>query len=104
MDNSYLESPTPGLAPDSHTAQQTANATELARRAARDAVESGKAYAQDAVNAAGERLTAAKDQLARAADQGTRYVTEQPGRAVAIAAAGGAVLGAILMTALRGRR
>lgn len=103
MEN-YPESATSGSAqPINQTAQEKANAAELARQAARQVIDSGKEYAQNAVNAAGQKLTAAKEQMGRAAEQGTHYVAEQPGRAVAIAAAGGVILGALLMSAMRGR-
>jgi ElaB/YqjD/DUF883 family membrane-anchored ribosome-binding protein len=96
MEN-YPESATSGSAqPINQTAQEKANAAELARQAARQVIDSGKEYAQN--------LTAAKEQMGRAAEQGTHYVTEQPGRAVAIAAAGGVILGALLMSAMRSRR
>jgi ElaB/YqjD/DUF883 family membrane-anchored ribosome-binding protein len=105
MENSHPESWTSASAqPNQSVEEKEANASELARQAARQAIESGKEYAQNAVNAAGKKLTAAKEQMGRAADQGSQYVSEQPGRAVAIAAAGGAILGALLATAMRGRR
>jgi len=104
MEN-YPESVTSGSAqPINQTAEEKANAAELARQAARQVIDSGKEYAQNAVNAAGQKLTAAKEQMGRAAEQGTHYVTEQPGRAVAITAAGGAILGALLVSAMRSRR
>jgi ElaB/YqjD/DUF883 family membrane-anchored ribosome-binding protein len=104
MEN-YPESETSGSAqPINQTAEEKANAAELARQAARQVIDSGKEYAQNAVNAAGKKLTAAKEQMGRAAEQGTHYVAEQPGRAVAIAAAGGVILGALLMSAMRSRR
>jgi ElaB/YqjD/DUF883 family membrane-anchored ribosome-binding protein len=103
MDNSDQDTLTQGSAQTNPT-DQGATTAELAKRAARQAVDSGKGYAQNAINEAGKRLTAAKEQVSRAADQGTHYVAEQPGRAVAIAAAGGAILGALLVAAMRGRR
>jgi ElaB/YqjD/DUF883 family membrane-anchored ribosome-binding protein len=105
MENSPFESSTTGSAQSGQSAEERkANASELASQAARQVIDSGKEYAQNAVNAAGKRLSAAKEQVGRVADQGTQYVSEQPGRAVAIAAAGGAILGALLVTAMRSRR
>jgi ElaB/YqjD/DUF883 family membrane-anchored ribosome-binding protein len=104
MENSYPQSSTTGTVPSADTAEERSNAADLAKRAASQAVDSGKEYAQNAINAAGKKLTAAKEQMGRAAEQGNRYVSEQPARAVAIAAAGGAILGALLMTAMRSRR
>ena len=104
MENSYPQSPTTGSVPSAETAEERSSAADLAKRAASQAVDSGKEYAQNAINAAGKRLTSAKEQMGRAAGQGTQYVSEQPARAVAIAAAGGAILGALLMTAMRSRR
>ncbi|VTU23884.1 hypothetical protein H6CHR_02081 [Variovorax sp. PBL-H6] len=104
MEN-YPESVSPGSAqPINQTAEEKANAAELARQAARQVIDSGKEYAQNAVNAAGKKLTSAKEQMGKAAEQGTQYMSEQPGRAVAIAAAGGAILGALLVSAMRSRR
>jgi ElaB/YqjD/DUF883 family membrane-anchored ribosome-binding protein len=103
MDNSDQETLTQGSA-QANPAEEGATAAALAKRAAREAIDTGKGYAQNAINEAGKRLTAAKEQVSRAADQGTHYVSEQPARAVAIAAAGGAILGALLVAAMRGRR
>ncbi|MBT2323655.1 hypothetical protein J7E62_15000 [Variovorax paradoxus] len=104
MENSDLETATPGSPESNQFPEERANAADLARQAARQAIDSGKGYAQNAINATGRKLTAATEQMGRAAEQGTRYVSEQPARAVAIAAAGGAILGALLMAATRSRR
>ena len=104
MDSSDLEASVPGSAQFNRTAGEEADAAELARRAARQALESGRVYAQNAIDAAVRSLTAAKEQIGRAADQGTQYVAEQPGRSVAMAAAAGAIIGALFVLALRGRR
>lgn len=103
MENPDQENMTQGSAPSNIT-DDGGTAAELAKRAARQAIDSGRGYAQNAINEAGKRLTAAKEQVSRAADQGTHYVSEQPARAVALAAAGGAILGALLVLAMRGRR
>lgn len=64
MEN-YPESETSGSSqPINQTAEEKANAAELARQAARQVIDSGKEYAQNAVNAAGKKLTAAKEQMA----------------------------------------
>src|SRR4051812_18373847 len=75
MEN-YPESVSSGSAqPINQTAEEKANAAELARQAARQVIDSGKEYAQNAVNAAGKKLTSAKEQMGKAAEQGTQYMT-----------------------------
>ncbi|VWX60555.1 conserved hypothetical protein [Burkholderiales bacterium 8X] len=77
---------------------------EDAKKTARQAVDTGKAYAKDAVNAAGRKLGDLRGQVDVAKERGTRYINEEPVRAVMIAAAGGALLTALILAALRSDR
>ena len=86
------------------TAQAASDAATLAKEKARSAIAAGHAYARDAVNAAGQQLSDAKVQLNRAAEQGAAYVAQQPVRAMMVAAAGGALLGALRLRVMRIRR
>ncbi|QNK72959.1 hypothetical protein H7F36_17565 [Variovorax sp. PAMC28562] len=72
-----------------------------ARQTGKDAIETGRAYAQDAVNAAGKKVADIKDQLSTARKQSEQYIMDQPVRATLIAAAGGAVLTALLVSFMR---
>jgi ElaB/YqjD/DUF883 family membrane-anchored ribosome-binding protein len=83
--------------------QAASDAVDLATQSGQEAVNSGTRFAKNAVNAAGQRLGEAKIQLNTAAAKGTKYVTEQPVKAVAMAAAGGAILG-LLLSSLRSHR
>jgi ElaB/YqjD/DUF883 family membrane-anchored ribosome-binding protein len=92
-----------------HDAQATAGeALDTARGLAADSVslagdafESGRAYAQAALDVAGRTMSEASS---RAADRGERYIADEPVRAVLYAAAGGALLTALLLAWMRGRR
>jgi ElaB/YqjD/DUF883 family membrane-anchored ribosome-binding protein len=72
-----------------------------ARQTGKDAIETGRAYAKDAVNAAGKKIADIKDQLSTARKQSEQYIMDQPVRATLIAAAGGAVLTALLVSFMR---
>jgi ElaB/YqjD/DUF883 family membrane-anchored ribosome-binding protein len=72
-----------------------------ARQTGKDAIETGRAYAKDAVNAAGKKVADIKDQLSTARKQSEQYIMDQPVRATLIAAAGGAVLTALLVSFMR---
>lgn len=72
-----------------------------ARQTGKDAIETGRAYAQGAVNAAGKKVADIKDQLLTARKQSEQYIMDQPVRATLIAAAGGAVLTALLVSFMR---
>jgi len=67
-------------------------------------VQAGKGYAQDAVNAAGKKIANMKGPAADLKQRGMQFAADEPMKAVAYAAAGGAVLTAVLMTLMRGRR
>ena len=66
--------------------------------------EPGKAYAQAAVNAAGKKIHDVKGKAADLKERGMQFAAEEPMKAVAYAAAGSAVVTALLMTLVRGRR
>ncbi len=68
------------------------------------AAQTGKTYAQDAVNAAGKKLDGMKDQAADLKQRGMQFAADEPMKAVAYAAAGSAVLTAVLLALMRGRR
>ena len=67
----------------------------------RQALESAKAYAREAVSAAGDKVGGLKAKAGELKDQGSHYVAEQPVRSVLMAAAGGAALTALLVAAIR---
>ena len=69
-----------------------------------DAVDSGRAYAKDAVNAAGRKIRDLRGQLQATRERSEQFVADQPVRAALIAAAGGAVFTAVLLSLLRGPR
>lgn len=75
-----------------------------AKETAKHAAESGRAYAKDAVNAAGKKIDDLKDQAAQLKAKGAQFVADDPMKAVAYAAAGSAVLTAVLLSLMRGRR
>jgi len=64
----------------------------------------GKGYAREAVNAAGEKFGSMKDQAADLKHRGLQFAADEPMKAIAFAAAGSAVLTAVLLTWMRGRR
>lgn len=72
-----------------------------AEAAVSDAVETGRAYAKDAVNAAGKKIDGAKSQLAKSCDDLTRAIYDEPVKAVVITAVVSSLLTALLMSALR---
>jgi hypothetical protein len=85
----------------------------LASASIRESVHEGlrqakeRAYAQDAVNATGRKIRPAGGPFGAFGGlrwQGEHYVTDQPVRAALIAAAGGAVLTALLIAFVRGGR
>lgn len=88
---------------DEKTTGSVADAVERAKSSARSAVAAGRTYAAEAANAAGQRLGGAKEQVGRIGEQTSRYVNEQPMRAVGIAAAGGFLLAMALNVLRRGR-
>ena len=71
---------------------------------AADVAQQGKAYAKDAVNAAGNKVETMKTQAADLKKRGIQLAAADPMKAVAYAAAGSAVLTALLISFTRGRR
>ena len=67
----------------------------------RQALESARAYAKEAVFAAGDKVGGLKAKAGELKDQGSHYVAEQPVRSVLMAAVGGAALAALLVAAIR---
>ncbi|MGO4393462.1 hypothetical protein AB4Z46_19085 [Variovorax sp. M-6] len=86
------------------TRQSVANAAEQIQRAGVQAVNATKAYANDAVDAAGRRLQAVKTQFETTKSSAAEYIHENPVRAVKMAAIGGAVLSAALVLLIRRAR
>ena len=84
------------------TAEAAATAAEGAKRTARAAIDTGRAYAKDAVDAAGKAIDEGKTRANRLTSQTSEYVVGQPMRAVGIAAAAGFLL-AVVMRGLRSR-
>ena len=72
-----------------------------ARQLGSDTVDTGRAYAKDAVNATGRKIRDLRGQWNVTRERGEQFVAEQPVRATLIAAAAGAVLTALLASALR---
>lgn len=77
---------------------------QQARSTAKAAADTGRAYAKEAVNAAGKTMEDLKGQATHLKDRGAQFVADKPMKAVAYAAAGSAVLTAVLVSLLRGRR
>ena len=75
-----------------------------AKESAKTVLEVGRAYSQNAVNAASEKIGELKGKMDQAREQGTRYVVDRPMRSVLIAAAGGAILTALFLFAMGGAR
>ena len=65
------------------------------------AVDTGRAYAKDAVNAAGKKIDAAKSQLHQTAQYLTKAINDEPVKAVLITAALSAVITALLVSSIR---
>jgi hypothetical protein len=82
----------------------------LASASIRDSVREGlrqareRAYAQDAVNASGKKIRPPGSLFEGLRWEGQHYVTDQPVRAALVAAAGGALLTALLVAFVRGGR
>ena len=67
----------------------------------RQALESAKSYAREAMTTAGDKVDGLRAKASELKDQGSHYVAEQPVRSVLMAAAGGAALTALLVAAIR---
>ena len=75
-----------------------------AKTRAADVAQKGKAYAQDAVNAAGKKIDGMKNQAADLRQRGIQFAAAEPIKAVAYAAAGSAMLTALLISFTRRHR
>lgn len=71
------------------------------KAAGREALASAKAYAREAVTAAGEKASGLQAKARELKNQGSHYVAQQPVRSVLMAAAGGAALTALLVAKIR---
>lgn len=80
----------------------TASIRESVREGLRQAKE--RAYAQDAVNASGKKIRPPGTFFEGLRWEGSHYVSDQPVRAALVAAAGGALLTALLIAFVRGGR
>lgn len=88
----------------SQTRQSVGKAAEKVQRAGVQAVGATKAYANEAVDAAGRRLRDVRTRLETAKTSTNQYIHEDPVRAVTMAAIAGALLSAAFMLlARRGR-
>ena len=102
-----------------NTTKTPSQLADDARQTANEAVESTRAYAQNAVNAAGEKVrelrrdaepaveqlaARAQRRIGQAADVTGRYISDQPVRSVLIAAAAGAAITALIVLASRRSR
>ena len=67
-------------------------------------VQAGKEYAQDAVNAAGEKIDSMKGHAADLKQRGMQFTADEPMKAVVCAAAASALVTAVLLIWMRGRR
>jgi hypothetical protein len=82
--------------------RESADTTPIDLRAVVTGVlQAGKAYAQDAVNAAGQKIDSLKDQAGELRQRGSQFAAEEPMKAMAYAAAGGAALAALLLSLRR---
>lgn len=96
---------TPGDAPEAGLSGEAAQGhVQEAKQSAKTVLEAGRVYSQNAVNAAGEKIGELKGKVDQARKQGTRYVVDQPMQSVLVAAAGGAILTALLLFAMGGGR
>lgn len=110
MDN---EKDIPPQAPEGKNYAQPSSDTlpdALASASIRESVREGlrqakeRAYAQDAVNATGKKIRPPGSFFEGLRWEGEHYVTDQPVRAALVAAAGGALLTALLIAFVRGGR
>lgn len=109
MDN---EKETQAHAPDRNYAEPSRETLPdaLASASIRDSVREGlrqakaRAYAQDAINASGKKIRPPGTLFEGLRWDGRHYLTDQPVRAALVAAAGGALITALLIAFVRGGR
>lgn len=75
-----------------------ASAAEVAQQAPA-AAERVQAFAKNSLDAGRDAALRVRQRVSRGADACSQYVTEQPGKSVAIAAAAGATIAAVIMLA-----
>jgi len=83
------------------------NAKEIAsdlKQVAGEAAATTRAYAKDAVNAAGKKIEDLKGQVGQSTDYIVKAINEDPVKAVLIAAAVSSVVTAVLLSATRSSR
>jgi len=80
----------------------TASIRDSVREGLREAKE--RAYAQDAINASGKKIRPPGTFFEGLRWEGSHYLSDQPVRAALVAAAGGALLTALLIAFVRGGR
>ena len=85
------------------TADTASEALNSAKQTARAALDTGRAFATDAVNAAGQKLGDVKGQVDGLTERTARYVAEKPVQALAFSAAAGFVF-ALALSGLRRNR
>lgn len=75
-----------------------ASAAEVAQQAPA-AAERVQAFAKNSLDAGRDAALRVRQRVSRGADACSQYVTEQPGKSIAIAAAAGATIAAVIMLA-----
>jgi len=83
------------------TAASRKNYSDEGMTSGRQALESAKTYAREAMNAAGDKVGGLKAKASDLKVQGDHYIAEQPVRSVLMAVAGGAALTALFVAAIR---
>ncbi|MBT2326174.1 hypothetical protein J7E62_27990 [Variovorax paradoxus] len=110
MESNSSKPPTETAAVQENTggSRRAADATQGylqdAKANASAATQTGKTFAQDVVNAAGKKIDSMKGQAADLKQRSMQFAADEPMKAVAYAAAGSAVLTAVLLSLMRGRR
>ena len=75
-----------------------------AERTASAAADTGRAYARQAINAAGRKIGGVSARADQIRKKGAAYVMDQPVRSVFMSAVGAAAITALLIAAMRGGR
>ena len=110
MDNEKDQPPQPLVGKNYAQPSRDTMPDALASASIRESVNEGlrqareRAYAQDAINATGKKIRPPGSFLEGLRWEGQHYVTDQPVRAALVAAAGGAVITALLFAFVRGGR
>ena len=83
------------------TTKSPEQVADQAKQVGQDAADTGRAFARDAVNAAGKKIDSAKSQLSQTTDYLTQAIHDEPVKAVIISAAVSSLLTALVIAALR---